>query len=501
MRSHSGRGGICFWLSICFIFWVLIISGAFFVGCSSGGDSNTDNDDNSNNDPIPDDGSGGGGDGHSANKVNIGINITGWGGAGKDWLADKVWADAFRSHRKWVDTENNPIPLDENGWPTTDGSAILWPSLGPDTADNNGTYKLVFECDNPEGVSVVNTFSTSDGDDDLMTASKSVQGNTVSYDVVVTSPTENMKLRFQDTNGGVRNAKLMRPIAPGSSEYHAFDEVFYRPFLAALKPFGTLRYMHWMNIDDPLFDVNWSDRTPWTYATQQGKGGDDWPSSGSGPAWESVIMLANQTMTDCWINIPARATDDYIRQLAILFRDGNEYTEPLHPDLKLYVEYTNEHWNLGGYASQAAYLLEQGSNSSICRFDGETDENLLRRRYPGQRTVEMSLIFREVFGDAQMMTRIRPYLGHQLGYDDIINKTLSFMDRYYCGRSTLSDYPDPHSMNYYLYGLGCTTYYYATSPAEDLTIDNIWEDGTWNMDAHFDVVKGSAAWARSLYRL
>jgi hypothetical protein len=209
-----------------------------------------------------------------------------------------------------------------------------------------------------------------------------------------------------------------------------------------------------------------------------------------------VIKLANETMTDCWICIPVRASDDYIRQLAILFRDGNEYTDPLHPGLKLYVEWGNEHWNTG-YSKQFAYMYEQGLASEACGFDGVTDGNLRRRRWPGERTAEVSLIFREVFGDDQMMTRIRPYLGHQLGWNDIINKTLSFVDQYYCGRSPLSDYSDPHPMNYYFYGFGCSTYFYPSLAYPALTIDNIWEDGTFDMDDHYDVIRDSASWAKA----
>lgn len=457
-------------------------------GCSSGS-SNDSSHNNDTIDPSPDQpGPDGGGDANLDRKVNIGINITAWGGAGADYNADKVWADAFRSHRRWVDAANNPIAIDENGWSISDGDVVLWHGLGRNTQDNHGTYRLSFECDTPDDVKVENVWSAASTFEN-----KAVDGNTVHYDVIVDSPSDHMKLRFTNTGGGVRNAKLMRPVSPGSTESHPPDETFYRPFLAAIEPFGTLRYMHWMNIDNPLYDTNWSDRTRWTYATQQGAGGDDWGKSG--PSWESVIKLANQTMTDTWICIPIRATDEYVRQLAILFRDGNEYTAPLHPDLKLYVEWANEHWN-SGYYKQWAYAGEQAANSAACKFDGETDVNLLRRRYPGQRTVEISLIFRQVFGDNQMMTRIRPYLGHQLGWDDVINKTLSFVDRYYCGKSALSDYAAPHPMNYFLYGFGCTTYYFPDLAYPELTLENIWEDGTFNMDAHFDRVKSSAAWAK-----
>lgn len=49
-----------------------------------------------------------------------------------------------------------------------------------------------------------------------------------------------------------------------------------------------------------------------------------------------VIRLANRLQVDLWINIPVRASDDYITQLAQLMYNT------LDPGLNVYTEYANE---------------------------------------------------------------------------------------------------------------------------------------------------------------
>lgn len=101
---------------------------------------------------------------------------------------------------------------------------------------------------------------------------------------------------------------------------------------------------------------NWEDRPLPSYASvNRSVPGNGW--QGKGGSWEHAILLANLTKKDAWINIPVRATDDYIRNLANLFKYGsdgvNPYTtpqrNPIYPpldgNLNIYVEYSNEVWN------------------------------------------------------------------------------------------------------------------------------------------------------------
>ena len=413
---------------------------------------------------------------------HIGVNV-GTAGGQVDYQAEKPWADMMRTHRSW------DVAVDANGWPVADGSVIV--AHGLNTGNNYGTYKLRFDCNNPSGVSVTENWGGG------IVQNKSVSGNRVTYDLVFSDVNvSEVNLTFSNTSGGVRNVTLMRPVTPGSTESYAEGTLFTSEFIAALQPFGTIRYMHWMAGDSPLEHINWSDRTPWDYATLQPPSlYDNWGARG--PAWETVTLVANAVQADVWIPVPVRATDAYITRLAEFFRDGNDVVPPLDPNLKLYIEWGNEIWNGGTYPTQWNYAKAAGAASAVCAYDGETDENTLAFRYHAQRMVEISDIFRSVFGDSQMHTRIRPYIGHQHDYYDIVNRTLVFLDKYYAGKDPASDYNDPHPFNYYIYAYGGSTYYYVEDgfapPA--LTLDNIWESGTYNSDNHFDLLTQDAYFA------
>ena len=79
------------------------------------------------------------------------------------------------------------------------------------------------------------------------------------------------------------------------------------------------------------------------------------------PAYEWMIDLCNRTGHDMWINIPTFSRNDqadinerYWTQLAKLIN------AKLDPNLKCFVEYSNETWN-GGFLIQNVYTMDQGT--------------------------------------------------------------------------------------------------------------------------------------------
>ncbi len=60
----------------------------------------------------------------------------------------------------------------------------------------------------------------------------------------------------------------------------------------------------------------------------------------NGGSYESIIELSNILGTNAWISIPHKADDNYILNLATLL------LENLRPDVKVYVEYSNEVWGV-----------------------------------------------------------------------------------------------------------------------------------------------------------
>lgn len=133
--------------------------------------------------------------------------------------------------------------------------------------------------------------------------------------------------------------------------------------------------MDWTNTNGQL-DVEWTSRTLPSWRTY----------TSNGVSWEEVIRLSNTLGKNAWINIPHLATNDYIQQLAQLFKDK------LNPNLNVYVEYSNEVWGTqfagGQYAQKMGVLLNYASN----------DPTQARFCYLGQRTQDIFDIWTGVFG-------------------------------------------------------------------------------------------------------
>lgn len=60
---------------------------------------------------------------------------------------------------------------------------------------------------------------------------------------------------------------------------------------------------------------------------------------------------------DAWVCVPHLADENYIRSMAQLFRAN------LDPDLKIYVEYSNETWNW--IFQQTHYLNDNGDQNVL----------------------------------------------------------------------------------------------------------------------------------------
>jgi hypothetical protein len=89
----------------------------------------------------------------------------------------------------------------------------------------------------------------------------------------------------------------------------------------------------------------------------------------------------------------------------------------LDPQRKIYVEYSNERWNFGacdGGRNYDSAVAEVGRGGSPLNFGGETNTWYWGWRQTAKRGKEISEILRSVFGDDDMMTRVRPLLMTQL---------------------------------------------------------------------------------------
>jgi hypothetical protein len=195
----------------------------------------------------------------------------------------------------------------------------------------------------------------------------------VVYNVTATDD-KGLYLEISETDPAnpVRNIGLHAPLPNGNGAFNP-------KYKSDLAKYGVIRYMDW-NMTNNQSISKWDDRTT-LYDFHWGGAG--------GVPYESQIQLSNELKQDVWLTVPHLADDDYVRKLAILV------SQRLSPDLRVWVEYSNEVWN-GGF-QQHRYAAD-----------------VLRPRYGvanpaqayGRRSAEIFDIFSSEFTDQQRIVRV-----------------------------------------------------------------------------------------------
>jgi len=402
----------------------------------------------------------------------------------KDYLPP-VLADAMITCRDWEGPSHGSgaISLDADGWPNEDAGVVVWHGY----EHRSGTYRLIFE-----GQADV-SWEWASGIT-LQNQNYNSSTNTTTADLVFSSPQNAFRIKFTNTNGGVKNIKMMRPIAEGSSTYHNPDETVDRVMKDILSKFKVVRYMDPLNTNSNP-ETTWSDRRlPGKQINKSKYNPYADADKPTGIPWEYIIAISNETNTSPWICTPAMADDDYVTKVAQMFKYGsngiNPYTstqsspvwEPLDNDLELYVEYSNEVWNSGSAFQQHHYNLDAAKTAVsndlnhplnfddlvTSTADVESKGYIFAKRRVAWKAAEISKIFRNTFGGSQMMSRIKPLFLWQVSNSGINSWGLSglnFADAYY-------QQAENHTANYYFWGGGPAGYY---SPADDADINTVWD--------------------------
>jgi len=273
-------------------------------------------------------------------KIDIGINISGV----FDYSTEVPFANVMKMSRPWYTKGvNDPsyafatnyedaLTYDADGYPTHIPQVVTGEPLLQDVATiwdgmdawPTGKYTLLW-----------------DGTGDFTvwgSMSNLIKVNTNRYEFDVTNPVGGVleiRMILSDASDPIQN---MRLLLPGTeSTYQA--QPFNQEWLDGLAPFSTVRFMDWGHTnnwgqtdagwDNPTL-ATWSERAQLDYYTY---------SSRKGVPYEVMIQLINHLDVDGWVCIPHRASNDYIMQMANMFRDQVE------PERQLYVEYSNEIWN------------------------------------------------------------------------------------------------------------------------------------------------------------
>ncbi|MDR3637130.1 MAG: PA14 domain-containing protein [Isosphaeraceae bacterium] len=407
---------------------------------------------------------------------------------------DQIYADAMKSARvEWGSPTNYfpLVPADANGWPLADATKVVWE--GQDPTAMTGTYLLQFQ-----GEATVTTgFSLGE-----FAAGGQSYGTTLpagaGYNAVTNTTTATMQiapnpldqilyLTFTNTQrtpssplgSGLTDISLMKPTAPGASTYYSPGTLFDANVEAAFADYTTER---WLTANNNTTEVNWSDRVLPGFAQAA--------FADNHTVWEYLVMLANETGKDLYITVPVNASPDYVTKLAELIRYGsdgvNPYTTPqadpvypgLNPNLRVYVEWSNEVWNsafsqnAAAVADASAAVQDGTPDGAIINYDGNAPNGDFRR-WVALRTVQASDSFRSVFGDAAMGNQVRMVLEFQYnGWQDTASTELQFIDDYFDNADGRTHVADPHPVNYYLWGAGAAAYFTSGNPtgAQDIVV-------------------------------
>ncbi|RMG78099.1 MAG: T9SS C-terminal target domain-containing protein [Bacteroidetes bacterium] len=263
-------------------------------------------------------------------KLQIGTNLAGPADYGAEWPFVNVmkYARTWITHNHvWVSGGANDwdtgvldqIPLDENGYP------LELPVEVPGTEAPQSVRTVWANTESMKpGLYVV--LYDGEGELDVWGDANLVSSEPGRLTFGLTPQGDIFALEIYSSKAGnhVRNIRVLMPGTETTYEQQPWSA----QWLEKLEPFQTLRFMDWGYTNGSEL-VHWEDRPlP-----------DDYTYTQKGIPYEWMIELSNMRKSDAWVCIPHAADEHFIRQMARLFRDN------LDPDLRLYVEYSNEIWN------------------------------------------------------------------------------------------------------------------------------------------------------------
>jgi hypothetical protein len=155
---------------------------------------------------------------------------------------------------------------------------------------------------------------------------------------------------------------------------------FNRRYLDLLKPYASLRFMDW----------GLTNESQLTEDRDRPEPGDFTYAGPAGVPIEVMVDLANRLGANPWFNVPTRAGDGYVREMAEVVN------RCLAPGLVPSLEYSNETWN--GTFDQYGYTQQRGAELGLDRGDAFAGG----LRYTAHRSLEIWDVWDSVFGS-------RPY--------------------------------------------------------------------------------------------
>lgn len=295
-------------------------------------------------------------------KFPLGMNLS----EVADWSTQMPFLDLVKQSREWIPQrrgaswgKGGELDIDEYGW-----IRALKPGQSADLIFLTVKKPLIFKeyVVMYEGEGIVRysgsarKVKTLGKGRDLITISERNNG----YGI--------LSLKKTNRDNYIRNIKIVPKEYLG--EYLS-GKIFNPKWLRYIRKFYALRFMDWMRTNNSLQE-KWEDRpkvSDRTWATK-------------GVPVEIMIKLANEIKSNVWFNIPHKADLTYMRFFAQLTK------KLLNPELRIFIEHSNEVWNWGFQQSQFAIA----ESRRIWKKEGD-----YFMQWHGMRTAKMCDVWKSVF--------------------------------------------------------------------------------------------------------
>jgi len=311
---------------------------------------------------------------------DVGMNLAGV----VDWSPEYSYVDIFKASRAWISQDFYP----GTEWSTdteqflslSDYPTRLLPNqaLGAlmvrDLREHvpGGIYVLLYDGDGifTFGLHDISYLKREVGRIEVGFAPSSGLNNGIFVRVERTNPLD-----------PIRNIRLYMP---------GFEQApmpFHPLFLESIRNYKVLRFMDMSNTNAAEY-AEWELRSTNDGETRSYSGASSMNGTGhpgAGVPIEDQVLLCNMMGADPWFNVPHLANDDFVR------REAQLVYATLRPDVKVYVEYSNEVW--GTLFPGGQYAQEQGLLSGL-----STDATMARFCFYVKRSSEIFAIWKEEFG-------------------------------------------------------------------------------------------------------
>lgn len=306
-----------------------------------------------------------------------------------DWSTQQPFVDVMKTAREWI----GHLPGQWGGWDAEQLEkggyldANGWPKSIPDEITQIETFILTNQP--KDSISVTGKYRlkyTGEG-----TIRISGQAQNVTYKkgeiwFTYTPDEDPVGIIIQKTDPH-KTGDYIRDISVVKQSNIALFEVgatFNPQWIERIKDLRSVRFMDWMF-------TNGSTQSKWATRPKT----SDYTYTRNGVPIEKMVLLANEIGADPWFNMPHLATDNYIRNFAAYVKHN------LDPNLKTYVEYSNEIWNFT--FPQTTWALQQAE----IRW-GSQSKSEGWMQFSGMRAANMARIWGAVYGaaHADKLTRV-----------------------------------------------------------------------------------------------